>query len=172
MIRNVLTIFENETDVERLFNQKRDITYYRRARLNAKTIQTLMMIRMHADRNEQLIILSIDSILITESDTLNCDDMKKRANNQKNVAIYVSAEHDQFFEVFADDQSEENSDKKTNLNENFYNVINDEKFDREVNNLIDQTCTQQERVFVMNENEKRRREHQLSIDVLSSKRRI
>ena len=171
MIRNVLTIFESETDVERLFNQKRDITHYRRIRLNAKTIQTLMMIRMHADRNEQLIILSIDSILITESDTLNCDDMKKRANNQKNVAIYVNAKHDQFSEVFADDQSEENSDKKTNLNENLYNVISDEEFDREVNNLIDQTCTQQERVFVMNESEKRRRRHQLSIDVFSSKRR-
>ena len=171
MIRNVLTIFESETDVERLFNQKRDITHYRRARLNAKTIQTLMMIRMHADRNEQLIISSIDSILITESDTLNCDDMKKKANNQKNVATYVSAEHDQFSEVFADDQSEENSDKKANLDENLYNVISDEEFDREVNNLIDQTCIQQERVFVMNESEKRRREHQLFIDVFSSKRR-
>ena len=81
MIRNVLTIFESETDVERLFNQKRDIIHYRRARLNAKTIQILMMIQMHADRNEQLIILNIDSILITEFDTLNCDDMKKKANN-------------------------------------------------------------------------------------------
>ena len=99
-----------------------------------------MMIRMHANKNEQLIILNIDSILITESDILNCDDMKKKANNQKNVAIYVSAKHDQFFEIFADDQSEKNSDKKTNLNENFYNVISDEKFDKEVNNLIDQTC--------------------------------
>ena len=137
MIRNVLTIFENETNVERLFNQKRDIIHYRRIRLNAKTIQTLMMIQMHADRNEQLIILSIDSILITESDTLNCDDMKKRANNQKNVAIYVSAEHDQFSEIFADDQNEENSDKKTNLDENLYNVISDEEFDKKLNNLID-----------------------------------
>ena len=142
MIRNVLTIFESETNVERLFNSKRDIIYYRRIRLNAKTIQTLMMIRMHADRNEQLIILNIDSILITEFDTLNCDDMKKKANNQKNVAIYVNAEHDQFSEIFANDQNEKNSDKKANLNENLYNVINDEKFDKEMNNLIDQTCTQ------------------------------
>ena len=159
MIRNVLTIFESETNVERLFNQKRDIIYYRRARLNAKTIQILMMIRMHANKNEQLIISSIDSILITKFNTLNCDDMKKRANNQKNVATYVSAKHDQFFEVFADDQNEKNSDKKTNLNENLYNVISDEKFDRKVNNLIDQTCTQQKKIFVMNENEKRRRKH-------------
>ena len=62
-----------------------------------------MMIRKHADKNEQLIILSIDSILITEFDTLNCDDMKKKANNQKNVETYVSAKHDQFSEIFADD---------------------------------------------------------------------
>ena len=127
---------------------------------------------MHADKNEQLIISSIDSILITESDTLNCDDIKKRANNQKNVAIYVNAEHDQFSEIFADDQNEKNNDKKTNLDENFYNVISDEKFDREMNNLIDQTCTQQERIFVMNESEKKRRKHQLFIDVFNSKRRI
>ena len=94
MIRNVLTIFESEINVERLFNQKRDIIYYRRIRLNAKIIQILMMIRMHANRNEQLIILSINLILITESDILNCDDMKKRTNNQKNVETYVSAKHD------------------------------------------------------------------------------
>ena len=127
---------------------------------------------MHANRKKQLIILNIDSILITESDTLNCDDIKKRANNQNNIAIYVSAEHDQFSEVFADDQSEKNSDKKANLNENFHNVISDEEFDREMNNLIDQTCIQSERILVINESEKRRRKHQLSIDVFSSKRRI
>ena len=34
----MLTIFENEINVKRLFNQKRDIIYYRRIRLNAKTI--------------------------------------------------------------------------------------------------------------------------------------
>ena len=44
MIRNVLSIFESETDVERLCNQNRDIIYYRRTRLNAKTIKFLIMI--------------------------------------------------------------------------------------------------------------------------------
>ena len=97
---------------------------------------------MHTNKNEQLIILNIDLILITKFNTLNCDNMKKRTNNQKNVAIYVNAKHDQFFEIFANDQNKENSDKKTNLNKNFYNVINDEEFDKEVNNLIDQTYTQ------------------------------
>ena len=77
----MLTIFENKTNVERLFNQKRNIIYYRRIRLNAKTIQILIIIQMHVDKNEQLIILNIDSILITKFDTLNCDDMKKRTNN-------------------------------------------------------------------------------------------
>ena len=171
MARDVLAIPGSGAGVERLFNQGRDITHYRRARLDAKTIQTLMMIRMHAGRNEQLITSSIDSILTTEPDTLDCDDMEERADNQKNVATYVGAGHDQFSEVSADDQSEENSDKEANLNENLYNVISDEEFGREVDNLIDQTCTQQERVPAMNESEKRRRGHQLSIDVPSSKRR-
>ena len=49
---------------------------------------------MHINKNEQLIILNIDSILITKFNTLNCDDMKKKTNNQKNVAIYVNAKHD------------------------------------------------------------------------------
>ena len=50
MIRDVLSIFKSETNVERLFNQKRDILHYRRIRLNVKTIKILMMIRMHVDR--------------------------------------------------------------------------------------------------------------------------
>ena len=33
---------------------------------------------MHANKNEQLIILNIDLILITKFNTLNCDDIKKK----------------------------------------------------------------------------------------------
>ena len=50
MIRNMLSISKNETNVERFFNQKRDIIHYRRIRLNAKTIKILIMIRMHANK--------------------------------------------------------------------------------------------------------------------------
>ena len=47
-----------------------------------------------------------------------------------------------------------------------------------MNNLINQNYTQQEKVFVMNNentkhgNEKRRRKHQLFIDVFNNKKRI
>ena len=34
----MLTIFENKINVKRLFNQKRNIIYYRRIYLNTKTI--------------------------------------------------------------------------------------------------------------------------------------
>ena len=55
--------------------------------LKALTLRVLC--QSHSD-----IILNIDLILITEFDTLNCDDIKKRTNNQKNVAIYINAKHD------------------------------------------------------------------------------
>ena len=80
MIRNVLLVFKNETKVERFFNQKRDIIHYSRIRLNTKTIKLLIMIRMHVDKNEKLIILSINSVII-ESNILNCDDTENKAKN-------------------------------------------------------------------------------------------
>ena len=36
---------------------------------------------MYINKNEQLIILNIDLILITKFNILNCDDMKKKTNN-------------------------------------------------------------------------------------------
>ena len=51
MAKNVLSIPAGDAGVERLFNQARDITQYRRARLHATTIETLMMLRMHTGKN-------------------------------------------------------------------------------------------------------------------------
>ena len=136
------------------------------------------MIRMHANKNEMLIILNIDSV-ITEFKTLNCDDTKDRAKNRKNINTYLSARLNQYSEIFENDNSVKNNDQNKNSEKDFYAVISDEKFDRKMNNLIDQNYTQQEKIFIMksentiheNENEKKRREHQLSIDVFSIKRR-
>ena len=137
MIRNILSVFENETDVKRLFNQERDIIHYRRACLNAKKIKILMMIRMHANKNKKLIISSID-FLITKIDILNCDDTKDRAKNRKNINTYLSAKLDQYSRVIENDNSVKNNDQNKNSKKDFYAVISDEKFDIEVNNLIDQ----------------------------------
>ena len=54
--------------MKRFFNQKRDIIYYRRICLNAKTIKVLMIIRMHAN-NEKLSI---------KIDILNSEKTKKK----------------------------------------------------------------------------------------------
>ena len=100
-----------------------------------------MIIRMHADKNEKLIISSIDSV-ITEIDTLNCDDTKNRAKNRKSINIYLNARLKQYSEVFKDDNSVKNSDQNKNLEKKFYAVISDEKYDKEMNNLIDQIYIQ------------------------------
>ena len=165
-----MSISENETNVKRFFNQKRDITYYRRIHLNAKTIKTLMMIRMHAHRKEKL---------TTKSDTLNFENTKNRAKNHKNFNIYLRAKLYQFFEIFENDNIQNDFVKITTSKENDYIFFNDENFDRKMNDLIDRTCTQQIKVLakkiessIQHENKKRRRRHQLSMDVLSRKRRI
>ena len=51
MTKNVLSISADGVKVERLFNQTRNITQYRRTRLHANTIETLMMLRMHTEKN-------------------------------------------------------------------------------------------------------------------------
>ena len=51
MIKDILSISANDVEVKRLFNQNRDIFYSRRKRLQAKIIETLMMLHMHTDRN-------------------------------------------------------------------------------------------------------------------------
>ena len=130
MTRDILSVSKNETDVERLFNQKRDITYYRRIRLNAKTIETLMMIRMHANRKEKL---------TTEFNTLNCENMKNRAKNHRNSEIYSSAELYSSSEIFENDSISNDLSKEMTADENDYIFLSDENFDKEVNDLIDRT---------------------------------
>ena len=51
IIENILSISTNDVEVKRLFNQDRDIFHYRRERLQTKTIETLMMLHMHTNRN-------------------------------------------------------------------------------------------------------------------------
>ena len=104
-----MSILETETNVERLFNQKRDIIHCRRIRLNEKAMKTLIMIRMHIDKNEKLIILSIDFV-ISKFDTLNCDNTRDYGKNRKNINIYLNARLNQYSEVFENDNSVKNSD--------------------------------------------------------------
>ena len=151
-----MSFSKNETNVERLFNSKYDTTYYRRTRLNTKTIKTLIIIQMHADKKN----------LTTEFDILNFENTNNRTKNHKNFNTYMSAKLYQFFEIFENDNIQNNFAKMTILNENDYTFFSDENFDRKVNNLIDRTCTQQARMFVkksensiQHENKKRRREY-------------
>ena len=51
MIKNILSISTNNVEIKRLFNQNCDIFSYHRERLQAKIIETLMMLYMHTNRN-------------------------------------------------------------------------------------------------------------------------
>ena len=51
MTKNVLSIFADDVEIEKLFNQIRNIIYYRWTRLHATTIETLMMLRIHTEKN-------------------------------------------------------------------------------------------------------------------------
>ena len=71
-----------------------------------------------------------------------------------------------------------NSDQNKSLKKDFYVVISDEKFDKKVNNLIDQNYIEQKRIFIIkrentrHKNKRKRRKHQLFNDVFNNKRRI
>ena len=88
------------------------------------------MIQMHTDRNEKLIILSIDFVII-ESDILNCDNTKNRTKNRKNINAYLSAKLNQYYEIFEKDNSVKNSDQNKSLEKYFYAVISDENLIKE-----------------------------------------
>ena len=157
MTRNVLSIFKSEADVERLFNQKRNIIHYRRICQNAKTIKTLITIRMHADRKKNL---------TTEFNILNSENTKDRAKNHKNFSTYLSARLYQISKTFENYNIQNDFAKKTISNENDYTFFNDEKFDKKVNDLINRTCTQQAKMFakkseisIQHENGKKRSKH-------------
>ena len=115
--------------MKRFFNKKRDNIHYRRFRLNAKEIKFLIIMEIHTNRNDKIIILNID-LFITNFDTLNCNNTRNRTKNCKMINTYLNARLNQYFKVFKNDNSVKNNDKNTNLNENLYAVINDEKFDK------------------------------------------
>ena len=117
--------------------------------------------------------------MTTEFDALNCENMKDRTKNHKNSEIYSSAELYSFSEIFENDSISNDLNKKMIADEDDYIFFSDENFDREVNDLIDRTCTQQAKMLakksessIQKRNEKKRRKHQLSIDVSSRKRQI
>ena len=66
-----------------------------------------MIIRIHANKNERLFILNINSI-ITKLNTLNCDKRKNRAKIRKNINTYLSVKLNQYFEIFENDTSVKN----------------------------------------------------------------
>ena len=51
MTKDILSIFADDADVERLLNRIRNISHYRRARFRANSIEILMMLHMHTDKN-------------------------------------------------------------------------------------------------------------------------
>jgi hypothetical protein len=97
MTRDILTIAENEVEVKRFFNQKRDITHYRRNNLRVKTMKMFMMIRIHINKNENNSALLKKNI---SKDQLHFD--------QENQTVYIEADLIQNFENTLQIDDEEN----------------------------------------------------------------
>ena len=110
---------------------------------------------------------------------MHSENTKNKVKNHKNSNIYLSAKLYQFFKNFEDDNIQNNFAKKTISDKSDYTFFSDKKIDKKANDLIDRTCTQQVKMVrkksersIQHENAKRRRKHQLSIDVSNRKRRI
>ena len=91
-----MSISANDVKIEKLFNQTRNIIYYRRARLHAITIKTLMMLRMHTEKNM--------NVLFDDDDD---DDVKHHSIND----VYVKTN------VFSSSKLSEVNEKKNDEND-------------------------------------------------------
>ena len=80
MIKDILSISANNVEVKRLFNQNRDIFYYRRERLQTKIIKTLMILHMYTNRNS--------NAMSNINDDLKSNDRNSK-NKSKNDVHYV-----------------------------------------------------------------------------------
>ena len=89
MIKNILLISTNDVEIKRLFNQNRDIFHYRRERLQAKTIETLMMLHIHTNRNAN----DTDAISNRNNDSKSNDRNSKNEskNNFRDIDVFVEA---------------------------------------------------------------------------------
>ena len=99
MTRDVFSIFKSDVETEKLFNQKRDIIYYRRDRFYANTVETLIILCMHTEEKYNVTFLSD---IIDQNINLNRNsDTKTKANNQRDKRIYVEAILFNSFEFFS-----------------------------------------------------------------------
>lgn len=93
MVMDILAIPASGAGVERLFNQGRDITHHRRGRLQAKTIESLMMLRMHADKFSNISLSHMDITAggqpeLSESNSENADSDDE---NDQNIFVGVAS---------------------------------------------------------------------------------
>ena len=121
MIKNILSISIDDAEVKRLFNKTRNITHYRRARLRANIVETLMMFHMHTDKNSHA--------------TLNAKKNVKKIFHSSIDEIYIGAD----FSISPDLSSVKDEKKKINLiidEQNDEMIENDEKIFSSVNRKI------------------------------------
>ena len=89
MIKDILSISINDVEIKRFFNQNRDIFHYRRERLQANTIETLMILHMHTGRN------SNDTNAISNMNKNSKSNDRNSKNESKNdfrdIDVFVEA---------------------------------------------------------------------------------
>ena len=107
MIKNILTIFVSSAEIKSFFNQNRDILHYRRVRFIATIIETLMMLRMNTNKNQNIFV----------------DDVEEKINNYANTNVFVKYNIFSSFDVFDKMNDQEKSVDLIILNEKTINVV-------------------------------------------------
>ena len=95
---NVVSIFDSDAKIEKLFNHKRDIIYYRKNRFHVSTIEALMLFRLHT--KDKHIVVLLNDIINRNRNLNNNSDTKTKTNDQRGKRIYVEAILFSSFEFF------------------------------------------------------------------------
>ena len=117
MIKNVLTIFLTDVDVERLFNMIKNVVIYRRKRLNLKTIETIMMIKYDMQNTAKYVAIEKNTFMIMFSEKIFVDELKF---NARDSALFKLIDDD-------DDISEQ---KVSNNDENQIHIANNNNIEK------------------------------------------
>ena len=125
MIKDILSIFANEVEIKRLFNQDRDIFHYHRKRLQARTIETLIMLHMHTNPNSN----DINAISnMNNNSKLNDRNSKNELGNDFcDIDVFVETNLNNELNVSFDNDFDNLMEENVNLNN--ANVFENNKSD-------------------------------------------
>ena len=117
MIKNVLTIFLIDVDIERLFNMIKNVVTYWRNWLNFKIIETIMMIKYNMQITTKYFAIKINFFVVKFNEKMFVDEL---TFNARDFA---------FFKLI-DDDDVLNEQKISNNDENQIRIVSDNNIEK------------------------------------------